>query len=163
MDILDYTNYDNVRSLLGVNSRELADDTLGLEIYTNGLLAELEDVSYDVIPTYVEIGLIEETARSIAQQRFYVTARGFAAYAVAKQLTSSLPLFSPKEISDSKTLVGRFAANPYLDTITEVKEQCGLWRNRLLAALIALDTTVQPMKARNFMAVSGLSTDPVTG
>lgn len=163
MDVLDYASYDSIRSLLGVNSTELKDDTVALEVYANGLLMDFEAISFKLVPKYAEVEAIEEASRTAEQRRFYMTARSFAAYSIAKQLCTSLPLFAPKEISDSKTLVGRFAANPYKDTIENVEEQFDIIRLRLVAAFNVLDTTSAVVVTRTLMAVSGLAVDPVTG
>jgi hypothetical protein len=163
MDILDLTNYDNIRSLLGVNSKEIADETIALEVYSQGMTMEFEDMDFGMLPKYQEVEAINESDRTAEQTRFYMTARSFAAYAVAKELCTSLPLFAPKEVSDSKTLVGRFASNPYKDTISQVREHFGILRTRLIAAFGVVQASDVVATSRVFLAVSGLTTDPVTG
>jgi hypothetical protein len=162
MDLLDYTDYDNVRSLLGVNAKEVADATIGLEVYSNGLLLDLQDIAAAIPARYLAVDETQEADRTAEEARFYMTARTFAAYSVAKLLTTSLPMFAPKEISDSKTLLGRFAANPYADTILKVEEGFALNRQRLIAAF---NTLITPPDAppRTWLAISSPSSDPVTG
>lgn len=163
MDLLELTNYDQVRSALGVNDKELQDETLGLELFSTGLLMDMDEVSFNVYPKYIEVEAKEATTRSAAEQRFYLVARTFATYSVAKQCSTSLPLFSPKEVSDSKTLIGRFAASPYKDTIEQVATQFVVWRDRLIAAFNAADDNVAVATTRIFMLTSGVVPDPVTG
>ena len=102
MALASYTTYDEVRALLGVSSTELPDDVLSLQVYDIGLTGELYDISPTCASSYVTVSNKQPSARTTAEQWFYDSVRIFAAYAVAKQLTSSLPMFGPKDISDGK-------------------------------------------------------------
>jgi len=159
MLITDYTTYADVRAALGVSDEELEDATLALESFAIGLKLDLEDVdltlpaAYDALPA----------TRTDAQERFYATARIFAMYAVARQLTTSLPLFSPKTVSDGKASIGRYADGPYKDVIKRVQAEYDRYRTRLEKAYAAMNSTGYTLTIPTFISVVSPASDPVTG
>lgn len=157
----EYITYAEVRSILGVESEELEDSVLALDLYSSSLLAEIEDVGTGIPAQFVIVAAIEPASRTDAQRRFYDATRNFAAYSVANQLSTSLPMFGPKEISDSKALVSRFTDSPFRDTISNVAKQLSVWRTRLSNAYTDLQSTVSVVPTRTFMVVSSPTTDPV--
>lgn len=163
MDILDYTSYDEVRALLGVSSDELEDGTLALPVYATNLEAELRDIKVSLPTDYQSIHAL--TTRSAEQQWFYDIARFYAAHVVARQLCTSLPLFSPREISDGKANVVRFAQNPFQTTIDRIDDQYNVARRRLESAYAALPSasTATTTARRVFFSSASGATDPVTG
>lgn len=161
MALTDYTTCADIRAVLGVSDAELEDETLGLEVYSSNLSKELRSVHAQVLPQYSEVKALDEASRSDAQQQFYEAVRLFAVYAVARQLGSSLPLFGPKDVSDSKASMSRFSDSPYKTTMNEVKTQYATMKQDLGTAIAAILTSNTSRKRRVFMAVSGLSTDPV--
>lgn len=163
MPVLDYTTAADIRAVLGVSDIELKDETLALEVYASNLNAELEEVGTTLPTKYAEVSGTQADARTPEQRRFFETTRLFAAYAVAKQCTSSLPMFSPKDISDSKTLMGRFSDSPYKETTKRVCAGYDLNKTRLANAFAALSQTTGALPQRVLMAVSSPSTDRVTG
>lgn len=104
------------------------------------------------------------TTPSDLELRFKQATSLFATYAVAKQLTVSLPLFSPKEIGDGKAHMTRYAQDPYKATIDAVLSEYEKTRNRLVAAYnaVKLTTTEAPTLRTYFSSVLSGS-DPVTG
>lgn len=163
MDLLDYTTYPEIRSLLGVNDVELPDETLSLDVYSSELDLEFDDVSLSLRPRYATVVAIEEASRTIDQDRFIKTVRVFAAYTVAKSLAGSLPMFGPKTVTDSKTEVSRFANDPFKETIKTIKSKWELYKNRTIAALAVVDSSTSTRTALTVMLVSSPSSDPVTG
>lgn len=164
MVLTDYTTYDEVRAVLGVTDEELEDATLDLDVYSHNLLAELEDVSLDLPAAYTTASALDEASRSPAQQRFFSATRLFSVYAVAVQLAGSLPLFSPKTITDGKAGYARYADSPYKQTIEECKAQYLRARTRLISAFQTLeDGAATNVGLRPFLSVSSPSSDPVTG
>ena len=87
MTLFDYTTPAEVRALLGVEVDELADETVELDLYYQGLLADLEDLSTNLPTDFMTVATIDEGERTAAEGRFYRAARVFAACAVAKEST----------------------------------------------------------------------------
>lgn len=163
MALLDYTTPDAVRAVLGVSDDELEDGTLALELYSNYLQMELEDINLNLPVEYAAVAAIAEGSRTAAQQRFYIATRLFAPYSVANQLGSSLPMFGPKDISDGKATVGRFADSPYRATLEKVKKEYDRLKLRLDEMYAALTSSTVVTTSRVLMSVSSPSSDPVTG
>lgn len=160
MLITDYTTYDDVRAVLGVSTDELEDTTLALETYASALLLDLEDVDVALPATY---SALPGTGRTAAQERFFVTVRLFATYAVARQLTSSLPMFGPKDITDGKAGVTRFADSPYKETIKRLQAEYDRYRTRLEKAYAGLTAGAYTLTVPTFLSVASPTSDPVTG
>ncbi len=160
MDLLDYTTNDDIRAVLGVSDNELSDETLSLEVYSSNLSMELEDIGTTLATQYEVVRAKLEASRTSNETRFFTATRMFAVYATANQLGSSLPMFSPKDISDSKTAVGRFSDSPYKETLKRVSEGYESNRARLMRSYVAMGSSVT-MTSRVFMSVSQPSTDPV--
>lgn len=158
MSILDYTTYDDIRAVLGVSTDELEDTTLDLEIYDSGLVLDLEDVDLGLSDAYLAL----PATRTATQDRFHRTVRMFAAYSVARQLTASLPMFGPKDISDGKATVTRFADSPYKETIKRVQAEFDRCRTRLEKAYAGLSSGAYTLTIPTFLSVASPSTDPVT-
>lgn len=159
--LTDYTNYAEIRAALGVSDDEIKDDTLALDLYTFHLDAELRDIHANIPSQFATVSAIAETSRTDVQKQFFQTARVFATYVVAKQLTSALPLFGPKDISDSKTLVSRFSDSPYKETIKRVESMYDLNRSRLSTAFAILSSTSSSTTQRTLFAISSPNVDRV--
>jgi hypothetical protein len=163
MVITDFTSYADVRAVLGVSDEELEDATIGLEVYASHLELELDDIHPTLITKYQEVKGTEQASRTTLQQKFYQLARLFAAYSVGRQLVGSLPMFGPKDISDGKATLSRFADSPYKQVADEVKaewERLAVALGKIFAELISIsDTTI----TKRYVAVVGVATDRVTG
>lgn len=163
MALLDFTSYAEIRAILGVSDDELADATLALELYASSLNAEFDEVDEGIRPKYVAVKEIAAADRTAAEQRFYEVARLFSAYAIAQQLSSSLPLFAPKDIADGKASIGRFADGPYREVIKETRAQYDRLRLRLPAVYNAVTTDTVALPERTYFSVATPDADPVTG
>ena len=162
MAITAYTTYDDIRAALGVSSDEIEDATLSLDIYELNLTSEFEDISLSLASAYATVAAL--TSRSDVQERFYQATRLFSAYAVAYQATSSLPLFSPKDISDGKATVSRYADSPYKAVIAQVKTLYEKFKGKLEKAYADNSaTSVADLAPRPYFTVVSPSYDPVTG
>lgn len=159
MVITDYTTYADIRAALGVSEDDIEDATLALSLYADYLQGELEDIDLTLTSVYATVKA--EAAPSDAQKRFLATCRLFSTFAVAKQLTASLPLFAAKNVSDGKATVGRFD-NPYKDVIASVNSQYDKMKSRLVAALFALGTTTKDVVPRVFFVPSVAGYNPIT-
>lgn len=161
MPLSSYTSFDDIRAALGVSEDEIEDGTLLLPLYENKLLSEFEDISPSLAEDFL---LLPSSGRTAIQDKFARNVQMFATYAVAKHLTISLPLFSPKDISDSKALQSRYASSPYKDTIAGIFEEYGSLKSRLDSVYSVIkSTTVTVFRPRVYFAVSSLQPDPVTG
>jgi len=115
MDITTYTTYAEVRSTVGLATKELPDTVLALEIYGNALSLAMSQVTLPDVGTgtfaarYAAIKLIVEASRTVDQQAFYDLTRMFATYAVAVEVAVSLSMRAPKMIGDSKASLTRFS------------------------------------------------------
>lgn len=163
MALLDFTSFDDIRAALGVSSEEIEDSALSLPLYEFNLVAEMEDVDDGLIAAYTAAKDVAEGSRTAAQRRLVQSTFMFATYAVAKQLTSTLPMFSPKEIGDGKAHMTRFL-DPYKATIARVEQEFEKARTRVIEALaVVQSSSVVTPAPRVFIAISSPSTDPVTG
>jgi hypothetical protein len=164
MLITDFTTYDEVRSVLGINSDELEDNTIALPLYQRMLEVEINAINSGIITQYVTIAAITPaSSRTTIQQALYDAVQLFAVYSTARQLGTSLPMFGPKEISDSKTLVARFTNDPYKVTLDKVETLYGRVRDNLQEAYANLSSSTLTSASRTYFSVASPSTDPVTG
>jgi hypothetical protein len=164
MALVDFTSYDDIRAALGVSTDEIQDSTISLPLYDLNLKSEFEDVSLTLEQDFVDLVATAPTGWTAAEERFVRYTQLFSTYAVAKHLTDSLPLFSPKEISDGKAMQTRFALDPYKATILSVKDRYDRYRARLVAAYEAVQAgSAAPTTARPYFAALAPTSDPVTG
>lgn len=161
--ITDYTTYAEVRAVLGVSVDEIDDATLALDIYAHSLVAELEDVSVNLPADFDAILEIGDDERTAVQTRFYNAVRLFAAYCVGNQLASSLPLFSPKSLTDGKAGFARHSDSPYKHAIEECRAAYERYLDRLKSRYAELTSSSSSAPLRPFMAASSPTSDPVTG
>jgi hypothetical protein len=160
LSLLDFTSFSEIRAILGVEADELTDDTLSLDLYAFALRSEFNEVDAAILPRYATLAAATDP-RSDDEQALYEGCRLFAAYAVSCRLASSLPLFSPKDVTDGKAATARFADGPYRVVIAEAKSQYDRLRLQLPALLNKVDATSTAVPQRNYFAVTSPDTDPV--
>lgn len=158
--VTSYTTYADIRAALGVSDDDLTDTTLALALYADHLQTELEDVALTLPATVVTVKAVGSP--SDVQTRFLTSVRLFAPYAVAKLLTTTLPVFAPMQVGDGKAVGQRFNTG-YKDTIKSVVEQYDKTRNRLIAALAAIGTASGTVTAQVYVSAVAPTTDRVTG
>lgn len=161
--LTDYTTPDDIRSVLGVTADELEDETLALETWDNLLMFELEDVHAGLPAGYAAVVATEAATRTAVQSKLYRATRMYATLAVANGLTASLPMFGPKDISDGKATVSRFADSPYKPVVAEIRKQYEAARTRLKQAWAEMSASTATVTARPYFGVAKPTTDPVTG
>lgn len=163
MALADFTSHDEIRAALGVSEEELEDATLSLPLYEFSLTAAFEEVSLTLVTSFKALPAVPSTWTA-EQVRFNSAVRMFATYAVARHLTISLPLFSPKEISDGKAHTTRYAVDPYKATIKAILGEYETTKARLTSALAALtSSTTSVAPTRPWMLAVRPAVDPVTG
>jgi len=164
LDISDITSYDEIRATLGVDETELPNTVLGLEMYRLNLNAEIQTVDSTLEAKFGVVEDIAEGTRTADQQGLFMAMSLFALYTVALHLTDSLPLFSPKSITDGKAAVGRYADSPYKETILAIKSQASKFKEDLIAALAVYDgTTATVVGLPNYVGTVSPDFDPVVG
>ena len=164
MALTDYTTFNDIRAVLGVTTDDLEDSTLSLDVYVFDLEAELDDLEPSPHAAYKELREQDPDTMSDNERRFFQAVRLFSTYSVGKQLLTSLPMFAPKEHSDGKSSMTRFALDPYKETIKRVEGGYDKMRERLINAFAGLTASAATSATpRVFFLGSGLASDPVTG
>jgi len=163
VSLLTLTSYQDIRAVLGVSEDEISDDTLALTTWVTGLTLELLEVAALLPAQYTTVAAIAAGARTADQQWFYDLTRLYATYAVAKQLSSGLPLFSPKNITDGKASIGRFSDSPYKETIKAVQAGYERYQVALASAYSVVAAVSVTTVSRPWFSVASPNTDPVTG
>lgn len=163
MGISEYTSFDEVRAVLGVEDDELKDETLGLKTYDLELTEELREISPTLISLYSDIKGKEENDRSNEEGRVYELTRLFAVYYVAQQAGNALPMFSPRSIGDGKATMTRFSGEPYKEMLEKISGRVELYRTRLKTAIEELVAQTTVRNPRRTLVAVGSAYDPVTG
>jgi hypothetical protein len=154
-----YSTYHDIRAALGVSDEELDDATLSLQLFEDHLIADLDDIALNLRDVFSTVS--NESSPTAAQTRFLSYVRLYSTYSVAKVLTTSLPLFSPKSVADGKAQLTRYE-NPYKDTVAAVAREYERWRSRLQAAFNELGGSGTTLTPRSYMSVVVPGTDPIT-
>lgn len=160
-----YTSYDEVRAALGVSSTELTDLRLALPIYAVQLEYDLEAINPLVITQFQRIHDIDPpSGRTTLEAKFFATARLFSAYAVAKHLLVSLPMFSVEKLEDGKAGFTRFndAYQDMRDGVDAMYVNLMYRLGLLLQELEGTPVEVPAYGATITSVTSPLSVDPVT-
>lgn len=158
---LTRTTYDEVRAVLGVSDEELENATLDLKVFTDQLELELSDISV-LLPTSLDT-ITAQPSKTATEQKLLNVANMFSAYAYARILLTSLPLFSPKRLTDGRAEFERFA-DPFQGVRDGVSAGYTAMRVRLQSAFATLEATysapvITPLV---FTIAAGLAVDPVT-
>lgn len=159
--LVEFTTFDDIRAALGVTDEELEDATLSLAVYEHNLGLKLDKVHENLVQAFMEAKSKDEPTR--AEARLVRAVSLFATYVVALHLTASLPLFSPKEIGDSKSHFTRYSSDPYQETIKRVTVQHDEFREEAASAYAALVSSTATTRVRPYMRAASGSVDPVTG
>lgn len=163
MSVLDYTTYAEIRAALGVSATELPDTVLAVPMYATLLDLDLESVSANGGIPALYATVAADTSRTAQEQRFYDLTRLFASYSLAKNLLSSLPLFSVQSLTDGRAEFHR-QADVIADIVAGVNGIYNAVRTKLSAAYLVLvpgiGGYVRPTAI--ITAAEGLAVDPVT-
>ncbi len=162
--LTDFTSYDEIRSLLGVNDDELSDNVLGLNLYLFAFYGEAKDIGGSAVGDFLTIKAVAEGSRTPEQQEFFQTFLVFSSYAVAKELIPSLPLFSPKNITDGKAGLSRYSESPYRDTIESILLGLSRYKEEAKTAYAATGGIAgASLPVISLFLPSSPNYDPVTG
>lgn len=164
MELTEYTSFNDIRAALGVSDDEIDDATLSLPLYSLNLASELDDVSPTLQSSFDAIREVAPADQTDNQKRLNRDVRLFATYAVAQHLTSSLPLFSPREFSDGKASFGRYQQNPYKDVIKAIDANYNKFKLKVIEVLALLNSEQTAAVApRTFLIGVSSTRDPITG
>ncbi len=157
IDVTLYASFDSVRAALGVAIKELPDAVLSTDIFSYFVQDELDGIAESLRPDFEAITPPGSSAEEVA---LYDAVRVFSAYAVAYRATDSLPLFSPKTITEGKASLSRHADSPYKQVVIEVRKAY-IYYKKLLEELV--DDVVITSVPATLMSTSSPDYDPVTG
>lgn len=158
MPITAYTTYDDVRAVLGVSSKDLADATLALHWYSDALDEALDEVSPNLAQAFADASAA--TTPSAEQVRLIRSVRTFAATVVAKTATTAVRMFAPQHITDGKAAMSRFT-DPIKELVKDIDAKYLDAREKVVAALAG--TTPAVTVARQWFSAVSPADDPVTG
>lgn len=152
---------DSVRAVLGVSAKELPDAVLASPIYATRLNEDLLEMDDSLVTYFTQVGAL--TSPTPTQQRFLDLVETYAAYNVAQQCLTSLPMFSPLTIKDEKAELTR-NQNSYAQLKADVGAVLSLIKSKLLTIYPQVNPNALQYNptARVFGVSVGIGTDPVT-
>lgn len=166
MPLLNYTSYDEIRSVLGVSITELTDGALSQPMYDTHVLNALEDVAAGIPALFNTVTAMAIGTATPDQTRFVGLVSLYAPYAIAKQLLTSLPMFGIQSLTDGRAAFQRNSnAGIYDDVRDSVVLVLADLRLRLAATFYKATgaTVVQtPPVMQVFARSTGILRDPVT-
>ena len=166
MSLLTYTQFSEVRAVLGVSATELTDVTLSQPMYGLHILLELEAVAPGVPELFATINAINGNSATKEQKRFVGLVGLFAPYAIAKHLLTSLPMFAVQSLTDGKASFSRQnGVAIYDDVKLDVQTALADIRIKLKSLYYTLSGSAEPVVATVLPVLSIASlrgVDPVT-
>lgn len=156
-----YTTPAEIRAVLGVSATELSDDTIALSIYATNTELVLEDINTALPTNFSAVSALPTPTTT--EQRFIDLVKLYVPYVVAKQLLTSLPMFSVVSLSDGRAEFSRNA-----DAFADVRDGVDAAISSLKYRLSALYATLFPgssVATRTTpvnIAGVGLAINPVT-
>lgn len=163
MALTEYAQPSEVRAALGVTAKELPDSVVNLPMYEKVLIKEAAGISSTCLSDFRTVDAKSPGSRTEAEADFHLAVSLFSVFAVARQMTVSLPLFSPKMIGDGKALVSRYSDSPYKQTIEAVQASYDEYREYLKETFAVFgggsQAAITPIP---LVAIMSPSTDPVT-
>lgn len=157
--LTDFASYDEIRAVLGVSDEELEDGTLALPMYLKLLQMEFSDISGTLESQY--LAAKAAPSPSAAEQKLLDVVSVFSAYAISKNLLTSMPLFAPKRITDGRAETDR-VTDPFEGVREGVNSYYQMLKLRVSVALEDLGTPVTVAPSRTYFAATGLAINPVT-
>lgn len=161
LTLTDFTNADEVRTLLGLSDEELEDSQVESELCAMHLARELQAVSPAIEMDFLDLkGLTLEDE----ERAFSDAVRIFAAHSVATLLAGALPLLAPKTVTDGKASYNRFAEAPFKTVMDTVNRGYLRARRELQTAYAALNgEEAQARTVFSGIRTSSPTFNPVTG
>lgn len=170
--LVDFTSYAEIRAVLGVSATELPDSVLEQPQWETILNIELEEISDNLATKYAYIvemygGVFIEPPDGLLkkERKFYELTRLYAAYVLAKNLLTSLPIFSVQQLTD-----GRASFTRQTDIFADVRDgilgMCTTLKSKLSLAYLAIDSTATAAaysaNTLSYTVSTGLAISPIT-
>lgn len=161
IDITDYTTYADVRAILGVDSTEITDTTLGLSIYASALQRALRASSDSDGKTLYEYYAELSVAETLTEEEdtLFGLLKEFSAYTVAVACLPGLSISLKKTESDGKALMTRFSPEELFLNLSETVTQT--WNNILASIMSTLGVSTE-YNSIKYLARIAPDTDVVT-
>jgi len=166
MALLTYTTFDEIRAVLGVSATELDNDDLNQPMYDLQVILALEAVAPGIPALFTTLNSLSSGTATVPQARFIGLVSLYSAYAAAKHLLTSLPMFAVQALTDGRASFDRNTNVSIYDNVkAEVRSTLAEIGLLLRASYYA--TTLQPEPAAAVIRplLTMLSTrgiDPVT-
>lgn len=157
-----YTDYQEVRAVLGLTLTELPDDVLALPMYETMLVVKLEDLALALPTDYQAVEALPSESRTATQARFYDLTRLFSAYATAKELLTALPMLGVRSLTDGKAQFTR-QSDQWQEIVSGVETTFDILRFRLKLVYSATYGGTAPASIVGISTTTAGMTDPVTG
>lgn len=157
MELVIYTDTDQIRSVLGLSDKDM-DDT---QLVSRNLAVELKLDLVSWLPTYATLydaGLAPTATAT--EQSITDGLTMYCTYFCASLVSMSAPLAAPQSVSDGKNSMSRFSPMAWQDLTTKTSERMAFYKN-LLQGLVGSVTGAVSNYAQ--FATVGLAVDPVTG
>jgi hypothetical protein len=160
--LTDYTDAPTIRALLGVNDKELPDETILLPMCELEITEGLLGLGATVGTMYTTVAALG--SRTATQTRYYEQVRLYSATLVAKYLLATLPMLVPKMLTDSKATLERIT-DPFARLEANIDGLLSGLKAKVLATLAILDpaATTSVTATRRYASTAALGFDPVTG
>ena len=156
-----FTSPDSVRAVLGVTDDDLEDSVLELPMYLQLLQLEFSSISSGIEDLYLPLVVEPPPPLTPLEKRFVDLVQLFSAYAIAKNLLTSLPLFAPKSISDGRAKLDRFS-DPLEMVQAGVDNLYAMIKDKLVDILEEMGEVVPVSPTMTLFAVAPLGYNPVT-
>jgi hypothetical protein len=157
MQTLLYTDTDQVRSVLGLSSKDLDD----AQLVSRKLDTELKLDLVSWLPTHAALYATgNDVGAADADKNIADALVMFSTYFCAGLVGMSLPLGAPQSISDGKNSMARFTPHAWQELTSKSQERMSFYKN-LLQELVS--TATGAVTNYSQFAGVGLSIDPVTG
>lgn len=161
IDITDYTSYDEIRAVLGLDAIELTDESLALDLYASVLQRTLRgttDSSGKSLYTYYDE--LYSSASTDDEETLLGLLREFSTYTVAVACLPGLSFLIKKSESDGKANITRFSSEAtFKDVANNVSQKLNEIRTEILT-MVGASTSYNAITPLKRVAPDS---DPVTG
>jgi hypothetical protein len=160
--LTEFTSYNEIRAALGVSEEEITDCDLESPTRLTLLEEALFDLSPNLLPAWQSLPDVAD--RSPAQSRFAKLLSLYATYVVASHLLVSVELFGYQKVADGRASTER--SNKAFENLrANILGMVSRLGKKLLAALAEVDpgTLLEPAGDLDYIAATGLASDPVSG
>ena len=140
--VTDYTTYADIRAVLGVDSLELPDATLGSAVFASALQRIVRSYTDDAGKTLAaHYDEIDPESMTVDEETLYYAIREYTTYIVAEACCSGLSLFAMKAESDGKSSRARFSSEAtFKDVVKSIREKLAALSGVLDMLLNGTDT-----------------------